>query len=392
MSSRTADIYPSTALQGRWQDCRLGDVTQIVTGRTPSTADATYYGHDYLFVSPSDLGDRKYIIDSKKKLSVRGYSVARPLPAGSILFVCIGSTIGKIGITTCELTANQQINALLPHPSFSNEYFYYALVQIADKVQTLASTQAVPLVNKTQFSDFVVRMPPLKEQQRIARVLGDADELVDGLERLIAKKEEIKRGMMQQFLTGNTRLSGFTREWKSRRFADLLSYEQPGLFLVHTNTQLEHGSTPVLTAGKTFLLGYTNEASGIYRTHPVIIFDDFTTTSKFVDFDFKVKSSAIKILSARPGANLRFVYERMQLIRFPLGDHKRYWISEYSQRTIDVPELEEQEAIAQVLQDCTNDIQLLKTRLTKARAIKQGMMQELLTGRTRLPIVEEVTA
>ena len=78
-------------------------------------------------------------------------------------------------------------------------------------------------------------------------------------------------------------------------------------------------------------------------------------------------------------------------IMFPLGDHKRYWISEYCKQThTDVPELEEQEAIAQVLEDCSNEIQLLKMRLTKVKAIQRGMMQELLIGRTRLPIEEPV--
>ncbi len=200
---------------------------------------------------------------------------------------------------------------------------------------------------------------------------------------------EVKQDMVQQILTGEIRLPGFTREWESRRLADLLSYEQPGPFLVRTSTQLENGRVPVLTAGKTFLLGYTNETDGVYHAHPVIIFDDFTTATQFVDFDFKAKSSAMKILSSRPGTNLRFIYERMQLIRFQLGDHKRYWISEYSRQTIKVPEPGEQDAIAEVLQTFTDEIRTLRLRLAKANAIKQGMMQELLSGRTRLPIKEE---
>ena len=146
----------------------------------------------------------------------------------------------------------------------------------------------------------------------------------------------------------------------------------------------------MLTAGKTFILGYTNEVEGIYASHPVIIFDDFTTASQYVDFDFKAKSSAMKILSARPGVDLRFAYERMKLIEFPLGDHKRYWISEYSKQEIEVPSQKEQTAISHVIADADRELALLELRLTKARALKQGMMQELLTGRTRLPVQEAV--
>jgi len=142
----------------------------------------------------------------------------------------------------------------------------------------------------------------------------------------------------------------------------------------------------VLTAGKTFVLGYTNETDGAYTRYPVVIFDDFTTASKYVDFDFKAKSSAMKMLSARPGeADLRFVYERMQLINYPIFDHKRRWIGEFSKLEVEVPGLEEQTAIAEVADELTRYITSLERLITKKQAIKQGMMQELLGGKTRLP-------
>jgi type I restriction enzyme S subunit len=222
----------------------------------------------------------------------------------------------------------------------------------------------------------------------IATALVDVSHLIATLERLLAKKQAIKQGIMQQLLTDKTRLPGFTEFWSPCRLGDLLRYEQPGRYLVQSTKQLEVGRVPVLTAGKTFILGYTNETRGVYRAHPVIIFDDFTTASKYVDFNFKAKSSAMKILSAKARVDLRFVYERMQLISFHLGDHKRYWISEYGQQEIMVPSHAEQQAIAAVIADIDNEIDPLKHRLDKARSIKQGMMQQLLTGRTRLPMAE----
>lgn len=134
------------------------------------------------------------------------------------------------------------------------------------------------------------------------------------------------------------------------------------------------------------MLGYTNELNGAYTNHPVIIFDDFTTASKYVDFDFKAKSSAMKMLTARAGvADLRFVYERMQLIKYPIFDHKRRWIAEFSKLEIEAPELVEQTAIAEVAHDLADHIATLERLIAKKHAIKQGMMQQLLTGRTRLP-------
>ena len=143
---------------------------------------------------------------------------------------------------------------------------------------------------------------------------------------------------------------------------------------------------PVLTAVKTFILGYTNEDYGVYQDVPIILFDDFTTASKYVDFPFKVKSSAAKILSLRSDENnLRLIYELMQLIDFPLKDHQRYWISEYSKLVVKIPTtIEEQTAIAKILSDMDADIEALEAKRAKYAAVKQGMMQELLTGRIRL--------
>ena len=117
--------------------------------------------------------------------------------------------------------------------------------------------------------------------------------------------------------------------WQKKQIKDLLDYERPDKYIVES-TNYEDSGTPVLTANKSFILGYTKEDFGIYKDVPVIIFDDFTTESKFVDFPFKVKSSAIKILKCKDKkTNLKFVYELIRSINFSVGNHKRYYISQY---------------------------------------------------------------
>lgn len=171
---------------------------------------------------------------------------------------------------------------------------------------------------------------------------------------------------------------GTQSEWRARPLGDLLRYEQPGRYLVRSTNYAPRGRYPVLTAGKTFVLGYTNEPDGAYTHHPVIIFDDFTTASKYVDFDFKAKSSAMKMLTARSGeADLRFVYERMQLIDYPIFDHKRRWIAEFSKIEVDVPQLDEQTAIAEVATDLSAYIASLESLFAKKSAIRQGMLQRV---------------
>ncbi len=135
---------------------------------------------------------------------------------------------------------------------------------------------------------------------------------------------------------------------------ELLAYEQPTKYLVTSTAYRDEYSTPVLTAGQTFVLGHTNEVDGIYAAtpnSPVVIFDDFTTAFKWVYFPFKAKSSAMKMLTLRPGAptTMRFVWYAMQLIRYSPKDHARQWISTYSHFRIPVPPIEVQHEIVRVL-------------------------------------------
>ena len=168
-------------------------------------------------------------------------------------------------------------------------------------------------------------------------------------------------------------------EWEEIRLEDCLAYEQPTSYIVSSTEYSESYSVPVLTAGKTFILGYTNETDGVYsKDLPVIIFDDFTTTSKFVDFPFKVKSSAMKILRANESANTKFMYEAMQRIDFKVGDHSRHWISKYSKLKIAVPSLPEQQKIAEFLTSIDKLIKLKEQQAAKANEWKNGLMQNLL--------------
>lgn len=136
-------------------------------------------------------------------------------------------------------------------------------------------------------------------------------------------------------------------KWEMIKLGDILEYEQPTKYIVESTDYKDGYQTPVLTAGKTFVLGHTNEKEGIfYDNLPVIIFDDFTTATKFVDFPFKVKSSAMKILLAnKKVADIHYVFYIMQKIDFKPGEHKRYWISQYSKIKIPLPPLEVQKQI-----------------------------------------------
>ena len=133
--------------------------------------------------------------------------------------------------------------------------------------------------------------------------------------------------------------------WTTCRLEDIISYEQPRAFIVGSTNYDDSYSIPVLTAGKSFIIGYTNETKGVYSTLPCIIFDDFTTDSKLVNFPFKVKSSAMKILQVLPDLEIEYVSMFMSITRLIGDTHKRYWISEYSKIEIPIPPFAEQKRI-----------------------------------------------
>lgn len=242
--------------------------------------------------------------------------------------------------------------------------------------------------NKTlgqdRFLKSKITLPPIEEQRKIAAILTTQDKVIELKEKRLAEKQRQKKYLMQQLLTGKKRLPGFLKSWKTVELGEIFNYIQPTAYLVKTTDYDDSYKTPVLTAGKTFILGYTNEAEGVFTKVPVVIFDDFTTATKYVDFPFKVKSSAMKILTIKDGLSIVFAYEAMQLIKFTVGGHERHWISKYSCLTIDIPDIEEQTAIAEVLSAADREIELLQQDIEQEKQKKKALMQLLLTGIVRV--------
>ncbi|HOD87934.1 MAG TPA: restriction endonuclease subunit S [Bacteroidales bacterium] len=174
------------------------------------------------------------------------------------------------------------------------------------------------------------------------------------------------------------RFPEFKGEWSLEELGQCLDYLQPTPFLVDNTDYNDEYEIPVLTAGKSFILGYTNEQEGIFNENlPVIIFDDFTTASQFVDFPFKTKSSAMKILLAKNDNDIKFVYESMQTLNYEVGVHKRHWISVFSKLRIAVPKPQEQQKIASCLSSLDELIAAHKDKLDALKDHKKGLLQNL---------------
>ena len=242
--------------------------------------------------------------------------------------------------------------------------------------------------NKTlgqkNFDELKVTIPTIDEQTKIANFLTAVDEKIQHLTQKADLLAQYKKGVMQQIFSQELRFKdddgGEFAEWEEAMLGDVLDYEQPTKYLVSSTEYDDSYETPVLTAGKTFVLGYTDEVNGIFEHGlPVIIFDDFTTAFKFVTFPFKAKSSAMKILKLNSASNnIKFIYEVMGILDLPTGDeHKRYWISEYSKLLFQLPCLKEQTKIATFLTAIDDKITHTQTQLAAVKQYKQGLLQQM---------------
>lgn len=379
-----------------WEVKRIKDIGTVVTGSTPSTSDMENYGNEYLFVSPVDLSGNKYIYNTEKKLSLKGYNLSRKIPTGAVLFTCIGSTIGKMGVTISSLACNQQINAIICNSNVNNEYLFYELSNRAKQIKLLAGEQAVPIVNKSDFENIRILLSPLSEQQKIAEILNVWDKAIEKQTQLIEKLELRKKGLMQQLLTGKKRLPGFSGEWKrvkagllfgsssirSNKLEPLLSVTQDkGVVprdMLETRVTMPNGdlsSFKLVDVGD-FVISLRSFEGGLeYSKYRGIVSPAYTVLKKKPDISdvfYKVYFKSNDFI------------QRLAVAVIGIRDGKQISYSDFCYIKIPYPSLQEQNAIANVFVSCDSEILLAKQKLNRFQQQKKGLMQVLLTGKKRV--------
>lgn len=180
-----------------WEEKKLGEVGDIMTGNTPSTKQEDYYGGCYLWVTPTDITDSREVSVTAKKLTELGYTVARHIPANSVLVTCIAS-IGKNAIIRENGSCNQQINSITPYNDYSVEFVYYLICQNERLLHANAGAGGMEILNKDSFSKIKMYFPCLAEQQKIADCLSSLDEVIEKQKATLAAWEELKKGLLQQ--------------------------------------------------------------------------------------------------------------------------------------------------------------------------------------------------
>lgn len=191
-----------------WEWKSLGDIGEIITGTTPSKNNPNFYGNEYPLFKPSDLNGDMIIKFASDNLSKLGFDNARNLPKDTILVVCIGASIGKVGLSGVNGSCNQQINAIIPNSIFVSKYLFF--VCLSNYFQTIlkknASQTTLPIINKTEFSKLQIPLPPLQEQEQIALYLDELSSHVKNLKQnyqmQIKNLQELKKSLLDKAFQG----------------------------------------------------------------------------------------------------------------------------------------------------------------------------------------------
>ncbi len=336
-----------------WMWARLGSIGNWGAGSTPLRSNLNYYNNGTIpWLKTGELNDG--IIRSTEEhiteLALKECSL-RINPIGSVLIAMYGATIGKLAIAGIDLTTNQACCACQVSNAIVNQYLFFFLQAIKSLLIKKGAGGAQPNISREIIVGTLIPIPPKEEQNRILKKLSftlDKIRQLDELNKDVKKlSSQLKYKILDLFFGENSRYKSYYEN--ELKLGDILEYEQPAKYIVNSTEYSNEYTTPVLTPGKTFILGYTNEKDGIYKVNgkKVIIFDDFTTASRLIDFDFKVKSSTMKILTVS-NENLydtEYVYLLLQTIHVNNNTHKRYWISDFATRNVKIHSIQEQKKI-----------------------------------------------
>ncbi len=411
--------YKQTVVGVIPEDWAVEDIAacaESASGITPARAAAERYFHGGTipWVKTLDLNNSviKETDECVTETALRETSL-KLYPAGSVLVAMYGgfSQIGRTGYLPFPATINQALTAICPNDrKLDSKYLIYFLNHHVGYWKSVASSSRKdPNITGNDVRKFPISLPPTKEQRAIATALSDVDALLDGLTRLIAKKRDLKQATMQQLLTGQTRLPGFSGGWQRADLRNLV--QTPITDGPHMTPMFYDTGVPFLSVNNLVnncidlrdLRYISKEDDQVFakkckpRKGDVLLGKAASVGKVAIvenDFDFNIWSPIALVRAACERINPKFLYyqllstdaARQIALLTNSSSQGNIGMGDIERLQISFPDAEEQTAIATLLSDMDAELAALEARLTKTHALKQAMMSELLTGKTRLPI------
>jgi type I restriction enzyme S subunit len=384
-----------------WEVKRVGDICDFIV---PGRNKPKKFEGDIPWITTPDLEDGRSVAKSRLGLCISIDEAkkvgSKIVPAGSVLMSCAGE-LGIVAFSDNEIVINQQLHAFIPSSIIDGLFLLNAIKAQKKYIDGIATKTAVPYINKDNCNSIPIPLPPLHEQKAIAQALSDADAAIAELDRLTTKKRNIKQGAMQQLLTGKKRLPGFSGEWEVKKLGDI-GYFYSGGTPNTCNPSFYGGHIPWITSGdlnsrrvrsvdgRITQKGLENSSAKLVTPNTLLIalYGATAGITAISEINAAINQAVLAIILKN---------DCIEFFFYKLTSIKDWIIKTYTQGgqpnlsgnivkciTLGIPTIEEQKAIAQVLSDMDTEIEALEQKRNKYKAIKQGMMQELLTGRTRL--------
>ena len=353
---------------GEWKKVRLGEICNMLCGYAFNGEDIVEQG-SYLLMRGINITEGsirhsseldRYYSGSIEKLDK--YKLA----VGDLV---IGMDGSKVGRNSAIVSSYEDGSYLVQRvcrikSSIGNNYILQFInnTKFHQYVDTVKTSSAIPHISLGDIQNFRISIPPTQDEtDKIAKLFLLLDERIATQNKIIERLETLIKGIRNEIFWKLRKNVGF-----NAIIGDVLDYEPPQLYIVEDTEYIDKG-TPVLTANKAFILGYTSETEGIYDKGDCIIFDDFTLDSKYVDFPFKVKSSAIKILTAENKELLRYTFEFLKYLDLSTSEHKRHYIAETQNQEFILP-------TTQIVRTIAHTFSILSLRMETA--IKQRLLFE----------------
>ena len=360
-----------------WKEERLSKIAELSKGVGISKEQLSEDGEPCILYGELYTKYKSEIIHKViSKTNIESSNLKRS-KRNDVIIPCSGETAIDIAVARCvpfdNILLGGDLNIIRLHKDDGAFMAYQLNGKRKIDIAKLAQGVSVVHLYGENIKAIKTYNPCLQEQQKIVKLLSMLDERIEVQNKIIEDLKKLKSAIRKMIFT-----SLKNEHTENCEINQLLAYEQPSEYIV-TNDEYSADTTltPVLTANKGFVLGYTNENFGIYKKGECIIFDDFTMDAKYVSFPFKVKSSAIKILTAKPNVNLRFMFEYLSYLELKSEEHKRHYISEIASLIIELPSKEKQSRIAYLMTSLDNKLVLEENTMARYMDEKQYILSQM---------------
>jgi type I restriction enzyme S subunit len=369
-----------------WEVMKVEDFANCFSGGTPSTSNQHFYGDEIPFIASKELNQRR-ITKTKKGITKWGLlnSSAKKVEAGTLLVAMYGATAGVSAISKINGAINQAVLAINTDDSTDKKYVFNWFQLNKENIISIYTQGGQPNLSGTLIKQIKIPIPQLSEQTAIANVLSDVDELIENLTQLIEKKKKIKQGAMQELLTGKRRLPGFDGEWEEKKLGDIAEIKKGNLI---TKKSAIQGNIPVIAGGlkPSYFHNLPNRKPG------TITISASGANAGYVSFHpYPIFASDCSTISKSEGYNIKFLYFLLRLKQTEIyelqtgGAQPHVYPENLGKVLVSIPPTKkEQNEIASIVSNLQDGIKSLNELKHKYQLIKQGMMQQLLTGKIRL--------